>query len=243
MSQVSGSRRGDYHQAIERLFNEGTVSGLSEAQLLERFAARNDEAAFEALVERHGPMVLGVCRRFLRDPNDVDDAFQAVFLVLVRRAGDIRRKELLGNWLYGVACRVAVRARSLAARRPATITEADGDQIAGAAQNRTRAEAGFTRKSSGSPAAIVSRSSPATSRAARTRKPRPCSAARWARSKAGSPAPATCSASGWNVAAWRSRPSPWRRSSPRPTSAPRSRFRWLMRPSAPASPWRRPAPR
>ena len=76
-------------------------------------------------------MVLGVCRRFLRDPNDVDDAFQAVFLVLVRRAGDIRRKELLGNWLYGVACRVAVRARALAARRPATITEADGDQIAG----------------------------------------------------------------------------------------------------------------
>ncbi|MDR3621303.1 MAG: RNA polymerase sigma factor [Paludisphaera borealis] len=131
MTQVSGSRQGDYHQAIERLFHEGTVSGLSEVQLLERFAARRDEAAFEALVERHGPMVLGVCRRFLRDPNDVDDAFQAVFLVLVRRAGDIRRKDLLGNWLYGVACRVAVRARSMAGRRPATtISETDGDQIA-----------------------------------------------------------------------------------------------------------------
>jgi len=131
MSRVSDARQGDYYEAIERLFHDGTTSGLSEVQLLERFAARRDGAAFAALVERHGPMVLGVCRRFLRDPNDVDDAFQAVFLVLVRRAGDIRRKELLGNWLYGVACRVAVRARSLAARRPSTtLSEADGDRIA-----------------------------------------------------------------------------------------------------------------
>ena len=60
-------------------------------------------------------MVLGVCRQFLRDPNDVDDAFQATFLVLVRKAGSLRQKELLGNWLYGVACRVAMRARSLSA--------------------------------------------------------------------------------------------------------------------------------
>ncbi|MDR3621304.1 MAG: sigma-70 family RNA polymerase sigma factor [Paludisphaera borealis] len=119
MTQVAGSRQGDYHQAIERLFNEGSVSGLSEVQLLERFAARRDEAAFAALVERHGPMVLGVCRRFLRDPNDVDDAFQAVFLVLVRKAGGLRQKDLLGNWLYGVACRVAVRARSTVAQRRA----------------------------------------------------------------------------------------------------------------------------
>ncbi|APW60953.1 RNA polymerase sigma factor [Paludisphaera borealis] len=119
MTQVAGSRQGDYHQAIERLFNEGSVSGLSEVQLLERFAARHDEAAFAALVERHGPMVLGVCRRFLHDPNDVDDAFQAVFLVLVRKAGGLRQKDLLGNWLYGVACRVAVRARSTVAQRRA----------------------------------------------------------------------------------------------------------------------------
>ena len=56
-------------------------------------------------------MVLGVCRRMLRDPNDVDDAFQATFLVLVRKAGTLRRRDLLGNWLYGVAMRVAVRRR------------------------------------------------------------------------------------------------------------------------------------
>ncbi|MCA1685792.1 MAG: RNA polymerase sigma factor, partial [Planctomycetia bacterium] len=68
---------------LERLFTSGGVTGLSEGQLLDRFVTRRDEAAFEALVSRHGPMVLGVCRRLLRDPNDVDDAFQATFLVLV----------------------------------------------------------------------------------------------------------------------------------------------------------------
>lgn len=66
---------------------------------------------------RHGPMVLGICRRLLRDPNDADDAFQARFLVLVHRAGTLRRRDLLGNWLYEVAHRVATRSRALAARR------------------------------------------------------------------------------------------------------------------------------
>src|SRR5271157_1389532 len=76
-----GSRveRGVVHQ-LERLFGHGTVTGLSEEQLLDRFATARDESAFEALVERHGPMVLGVCRQFLRDPNDVEDAFQATFI-------------------------------------------------------------------------------------------------------------------------------------------------------------------
>jgi len=131
MTQASGYRQGDYIEAIERLFHDGSVAGLSEAQLLERFAARRDGAAFAALVERHGPMVLGVCRRFLRDPNDVDDAFQAVFLVLIRKASGLRRKELLGNWLYGVACRVAVRARSLAAKREArAASSGDAERLA-----------------------------------------------------------------------------------------------------------------
>ncbi len=106
------------HQ-LERLFQHGTAIGLTEGQLLERFVGCNDEAAFEALIARHGPMVLGVCRQFLRDPNDVDDAFQATFLVLVRRAGTLRRRDLLGNWLYGVAHRVAMRSRAVAARRMA----------------------------------------------------------------------------------------------------------------------------
>jgi RNA polymerase sigma factor (sigma-70 family) len=104
---------------FEQLFTAGTVAGLGEGQLLERFVARRDEAAFAALVARHGPMVLGVCRGLLFDPNDVEDAFQATFLVLVERAGAIRDRDLLGPWLYGVALRVAARARAVAMRRRA----------------------------------------------------------------------------------------------------------------------------
>jgi RNA polymerase sigma factor (sigma-70 family) len=115
-------------RGLGRLFATGGVSGLSEGQLLDRFVTRRDEAAFEALVARHGPMVMGVCRQHLRDPNDVDDAFQATFLVLVRKAGTLRRRDLLGNWLYGVAFRVARRSRSEAARRQAT--EAPSEAVA-----------------------------------------------------------------------------------------------------------------
>jgi RNA polymerase sigma factor (sigma-70 family) len=89
----------------------------TDGQLLERFLAHRDEAAFEALVRRHGPMVLGVCRRMLRNPHDAEDAFQATFLVLVRKAAAIRQRETVGNWLYGTAYRVALEAQ--AARRRA----------------------------------------------------------------------------------------------------------------------------
>ena len=107
---------------IQTLFDMGTAGGLSDRQLLERFAGRRDasaEAAFEVLVLRHGPMVLRVCSNVLRDPTDAQDAFQATFLVLVRRCGAIRKLESLGSWLYGVAYRVAARARVEAARRRA----------------------------------------------------------------------------------------------------------------------------
>jgi RNA polymerase sigma factor (sigma-70 family) len=89
----------------------------ADGQLLRRFAGQREEAAFAALVQRHGPMVLGVCRRVLRDPHDVDDAFQATFLVLARKAGSLSRPEKLANWLYGVACRTAARAKAQAVRR------------------------------------------------------------------------------------------------------------------------------
>jgi RNA polymerase sigma factor (sigma-70 family) len=91
--------------------------GMTDGQLLERFVSGRDESAFEALVRRHGPMVLGVCRRVLGHAQDAEDAFQATFLVLVRKAASIGRRELLGNWLYGVAYRTALDARAAATRR------------------------------------------------------------------------------------------------------------------------------
>jgi RNA polymerase sigma factor (sigma-70 family) len=92
-------------------------NGVSDAQLLESFLANHDETAFTALVRRHGPMVLAVCRRLLPNPHDAEDAFQATFLVLVRKAASLRRPQQLGNWLYGVAYRTALKARATAARR------------------------------------------------------------------------------------------------------------------------------
>src|ERR1700733_10741082 len=95
---------------IESLFDGGSVAGLSDGQLLERFTSRRDsagEAAFAALVSRHGPMVLGVCRQLLGDRHHAEDAFQAVFLVLARKARSIHDPDLLGNWLYGAATRTA----------------------------------------------------------------------------------------------------------------------------------------
>ncbi len=110
-------------RGIERLFSQGSLTGLSEGQLLRRFAA-GDEGAFEAIVTRHGPIVLGVCRRLLHDRRDVEDAFQATFLVLLRKAGGVRDGELLGPWLHGVAYRVAWRVRCRAFRR--TVEERKG---------------------------------------------------------------------------------------------------------------------
>ena len=104
---------------VDRLYRLGTAAAMTEGQLLGRFAADRDEASFTALVAIHGPMVLGVCRRVLSGSDDADDAFQATFLVLARKAGSIRRPDLLGPWLHGVARRVSVRIRSQAARRRA----------------------------------------------------------------------------------------------------------------------------
>src|SRR5260370_10561604 len=100
---------------IGRIYRGETVSGLSEWQLLTRYLERRDEIAFEALVARHGPMVLGVCRRMLAEQADVEDAFQATFLVLVRRARQLVPRDAIGAWLHGVAARLSLRSRSAAA--------------------------------------------------------------------------------------------------------------------------------
>ncbi len=97
---------------VARVFRDGTLVGLSDRHILDRFVACHDEMAFEAILMRHGPMVRNVCRQILFDPHDVDDAVQAVFLVLVRKARFIRVEHSLGPWLYSVAGRVAARARA-----------------------------------------------------------------------------------------------------------------------------------
>lgn len=104
---------------IRLAFQSGSVAGMTDGQLLQRFASLGDEVAFEALVIRHGRLILSVCRGLLHDPNDVEDAFQATLVILVRKAGSIRLHDSLGPWLYGVAYRVAVRARATAKQRNA----------------------------------------------------------------------------------------------------------------------------
>src|SRR5262249_6146125 len=108
---------------------------LRDGQLLECFVARRDEGAFNALVRRHGPMVLGVCRRMLRHPQDAEDAFQVTFLVLARKAKSIRQGDLVGHWLYGTAYRAALEVKAARQRvkerqvspmpEPVTVEEAD----------------------------------------------------------------------------------------------------------------------
>ena len=108
------------------LFTSGTVAGMTDRELLDRFVTGSraaSETAFAALISRHGPMVLGVCRRALTDSHDVDDAFQATFLILLRKAPSVRVQDSLGRWLYGVSRKVARRARLDASRRPVSAGE------------------------------------------------------------------------------------------------------------------------
>jgi RNA polymerase sigma factor (sigma-70 family) len=113
-----------------RTLGDAAPADPSDAQLLERFAARRDEGAFTALLERHGPMVFGVCRRVLRHDQDAEDAFQATFLVLARKAGSRGWRDSVGAWLHAVAQRVALKARTLAARRHVRLTEVVDDVAA-----------------------------------------------------------------------------------------------------------------
>jgi RNA polymerase sigma factor (sigma-70 family) len=117
---LAKNEQGALRQGIQTLYNVGTLGALSDGELLDLFTDRRDETAemaFATLVERHGAMVLRVCRSMLRDEHDAQDAFQATFLILVRRAGAIRKRESVGSWLYGVSLRVSACAKIAAARR------------------------------------------------------------------------------------------------------------------------------
>ena len=117
---MAGRPKGAVLNDLRVLFDQGSIGGLSDGELLERFAADGDESAFAALVERHGPMVWRLCRQVIGDAHEAQDAAQATFLVLARRASSIRLRDSLASWLYRVARRIAARAHVMAARRRET---------------------------------------------------------------------------------------------------------------------------
>jgi RNA polymerase sigma factor (sigma-70 family) len=119
------------HQ-LRRLVNGTATRAAADAELLQRFAAQGDETAFAALLQRHGGLVLRVCRRLLRNAHDAEDAFQATFLVLARKAGSIRKGDAVGSWLYGVAYRVAMKAK----RKQSERRRREG-RVPGATQGRS----------------------------------------------------------------------------------------------------------
>jgi len=129
-------------QQIDRLYRGGAAAAQDDTQLLALFIRDADQQAFEALVRRHGPMVLALCRKLLRDPRDIEDAFQATFLVLARRAGTIRDRTVLSSWLYGVAYRVATRCRSDLLRRRAVEIPANGLELPAGQDSRPMDELG-----------------------------------------------------------------------------------------------------
>src|SRR5262245_19724526 len=115
---MNGNHLGGLVRYLRRIKSVDTEAS-ADGQLLDRFVRDRDEAAFTALVDRHGPMVLGVCRRILRDADDAEDAFQATFLVLAHKARSIARPQALASWLYKIARRTAMRAQIRRDRRRA----------------------------------------------------------------------------------------------------------------------------
>lgn len=104
-------------KSVQQRLRPSLSAGVTDAQLLERFLQKRDEAAFELLMWRHGTMVFGVCQRILRHAQDAEDAFQATFLMLARKAASIGKRESVSGWLYMVAFRIALRAKSQGSRR------------------------------------------------------------------------------------------------------------------------------
>jgi Sigma-70 region 2 len=171
---------------------------LDDAILLQRFVSFREEAAFGALVERHGPLVQRICRRVLRNEHDAEDVFQATFLVLARRASGIAWRESVAGWLGAVAHRLALGARSDLIRQhrrePAMTTLADGHSernrglVPELAEklNVEKSDVSLTPNCCAYQRNIVHRSSFAISRGGHTRKPRTSSDARRARCHGGS---------------------------------------------------------
>src|SRR5258708_29004924 len=102
---------------FRQVLQDAGVATLTDAQLLDAFLRHGDGVALEIIAQRHGPMVWGVCRRVLANHHDAEDAFQATFLVLVRKAASVTPRAMVGNWLYGVARQTALKARATVAKQ------------------------------------------------------------------------------------------------------------------------------
>ena len=138
---MAGALSDSTSRLIGTLLGEGSLTGMTDAQLLDRFVSQDErraEHAFEALVRRHGPMVMNVCRGALGDLHDAEDAFQATFLVLARRASSLRDPASLGPWLHGVARRTAQKARARRSRLERLIHRAAATVGIGAASRTDR---------------------------------------------------------------------------------------------------------
>ncbi len=119
-----------FEARLRAFWNQGKRCPMNERDLLERFVVENDAEAFRELIERHGAMVLALCRSILHEPHDAEDSFQNVFLILVRRADTIKHLDTIAPWLYRVALRVARRARAKTSQRRAReTTRADSGAV------------------------------------------------------------------------------------------------------------------
>src|SRR5437016_3801650 len=114
---MSGSHLSHAIQHLRRALLPEEEAGLTDSQLLASYLDHRDDVALAGIVRRHGPMVWGVCRRILANHHDAEDAFQATFLVLVRKAAAVVPRDMVGNWLYGVARQTALKARATTAKR------------------------------------------------------------------------------------------------------------------------------
>jgi RNA polymerase sigma factor (sigma-70 family) len=198
---MATKKRNDVIEQLRKVVFFGDDRGPADGQLMDEYLRGGDEATLALLVKRHGPMVWGVCRRVLGESHDAEDAFQSTFLVFVRKAASVRPKEMIGNWLYGVAHQTALNARANAARRRAKETAVV--DMPEPSRDRTwhdllpHLDQELIKNSAVCPTNIGPSSSCAIWKGKHVRKPRSSSECRKERSRGGSRADEPCWPNAW----------------------------------------------